>query len=65
MLDDHRRVAISGVANLGHDKGLRPQIIAGKPNNVTMPKNDFRDAHAVAEAVQRPTTRFVPAKTNE
>jgi transposase len=28
-------------------------------------KNDFRDPHAVAEAVQRPTTRFVPAKTNE
>ena len=28
-------------------------------------KNNFRDAHAVAEAVQRPTTRFVPAKTNE
>ena len=28
-------------------------------------KNDFRDAFAVAEAVQRPTTRFVPAKTNE
>jgi hypothetical protein len=28
-------------------------------------KNDFRDAHAVAEALQRPTTRFVPAKTNE
>ena len=25
----------------------------------------FRDAHAVAEAVQRPTTRFVPAKTDE
>jgi transposase len=25
----------------------------------------FRDAHAVAEAVQRPTTRFVPAKTND
>ena len=24
-----------------------------------------RDAFAVAEAVQRPTTRFVPAKTNE
>ena len=36
MLDDHRREAISGVANLGHDKGLRPQITAGKPNNVTM-----------------------------
>jgi transposase len=29
------------------------------------PKNDFRDTHAVAEAVQRPTTRFVPAKTND
>jgi hypothetical protein len=28
-------------------------------------KNDFRDAHAVAEAVQRLTTRFVPAKTDE
>src|ERR1700741_366716 len=28
-------------------------------------KNDFRDAHAGAEAVRRPTTRFVPAKTNE
>jgi hypothetical protein len=28
-------------------------------------KNDFRDAHAVAEAVQRPTTRFVPAKTDK
>jgi transposase len=28
-------------------------------------KNDFRDAFAVAEAVQRPTTRFVPVKTVE
>ena len=28
-------------------------------------KNDFRDAFAMAEVVQRPTTRFVPAKTNE
>ncbi len=26
-------------------------------------KNDFRDAHAVAEAVQRPSTRCVPVKT--
>src|SRR5262245_34669010 len=26
-------------------------------------KSDFRDAHAVAEAVQRPTTRCVPVKT--
>ena len=28
-------------------------------------KHDFRNAHAVAEAVKRPTTRFVPAKTDE
>ena len=26
-------------------------------------KNDFRDAHAVAEAVERPSTRCVPIKT--
>src|SRR6516225_4955562 len=28
-------------------------------------KNDFRDAHAVAEAVQRPSTRWVPIKTDD
>jgi transposase len=28
-------------------------------------KNDFRDAHAIAEAVQRPSTRCVPIKTDE
>jgi transposase len=28
-------------------------------------KNDFRDAHAIAEAVQRPSTRCVPVKTND
>jgi transposase len=28
-------------------------------------KNDFRDAHAVAEAVQRPSTRCVPIKTDD
>lgn len=28
-------------------------------------KNDFRDAEAIAEAVQRPTMRFVPTKTTE
>jgi|SRR5262249_695955 len=27
-------------------------------------KNDFRDAHAVAEAVERPSTRCVPTKTD-
>jgi len=28
-------------------------------------KNDFRDAHSVAEAVQRPSTRCVPIKTDD
>ena len=28
-------------------------------------KNDFRDAHAVAEAVQRPSIRWVPIKTDD
>ena len=28
-------------------------------------KNDFRDAYAVAEAVQRPSTRCVPIKTDD
>src|ERR1700719_3605243 len=28
-------------------------------------KNDFRDAYAVAEAVQRPSTRCVPVKTDD
>src|SRR5262245_54242548 len=37
LLNDHGREAISGVADLGHDGHLRPQFIADKPNNVTMP----------------------------
>jgi transposase len=28
-------------------------------------KNDFRDVEAIAEAVQRPTIRFVATKTGE
>src|ERR1700746_598654 len=28
-------------------------------------KNDFRDAHAIAEPVQRPSTRCVPVKTDD
>src|SRR3954468_10938019 len=28
-------------------------------------KNDYRDAEAIAEAVQRPTMRFVPLKSGE
>jgi transposase len=51
------------VAALGHDVKQVPPAYA-KPFRQGH-KNDFRDAHAVAEAVQRPTTRFVPAKTDE
>jgi transposase len=51
------------LAALGHNVKQVPPTYA-KPFRQGH-KNDFRDAHAVAEAVQRPTTRFVPAKTNE
>ena len=51
------------LAALGHDAKQVPPAYA-KPFRQGH-KNDFRDAHAVAEAVQRPTTRFVPAKTDE
>ena len=48
---------------LGHDVKQVPVSYA-KPFRQGH-KNDFRDAHAVAEAVQRPTTRFIPIKTND
>jgi transposase len=43
---------------LGHDVRQVPPVYA-KPFRQTH-KNDFRDALAIAEAVQRPTTRCVP-----
>jgi transposase len=47
---------------LGHDVKQVPPIYA-RPFRQTH-KNDFRDAYAIAEAVQRPSTRFVPVKTD-
>src|SRR6201981_3423925 len=51
------------LAALGHNVKQVPATYA-KPFRQGH-KNDFRDAHAVDEAGQRPPTRFVPAKTNE
>src|SRR3954471_6200873 len=46
---------------LGHDARLIPAIYV-RPYSKGQ-KNDFRDAEAIAEAVQRPTMKFVATKT--
>src|SRR5436190_5122252 len=48
---------------LGHDVKQVPPAYS-KPFRQGH-KNDFRDAYAVAEAVQRPSTRCVPVKTDD
>ena len=48
---------------LGHEPRLMPAKYV-RPYSKGQ-KNDFRDAEAIAEAVQRPTMRFVPTKTAE
>ena len=48
---------------LGHDVRIMPALYV-KPY-LKGQKNDFRDAEAIAEAVQRPTMRFVQTKTVE
>ena len=48
---------------VGHDVKQVPHAYA-KPFRQGH-KNDFRDAHAIAEAVQRPSTRSVPVKTDD
>ena len=48
---------------LGHDARLMPAKYV-RPYSKGQ-KNDFRDAEAIAEAVQRPTMRFVATKTPE
>lgn len=46
---------------LGHDARLMPAKYV-RPYSKGQ-KNDFRDAEAIAEAIQRPTTKFVATKT--
>ena len=57
----HRRSASSSSA-LGHEVKQVPPAYS-KPFRQGH-KNDFRDAHAVAEAAGRPSTRCVPIKTD-
>ena len=49
------------LAALGHDARLMPAKYV-RPYSKGQ-KNDFRDAEAIAEAVQRPTMKFVATKT--
>ena len=49
------------VKALGHDARLMPARYV-RPYSKGQ-KNDFRDAEAIAEAVQRPTMKFVVTKT--
>ena len=51
------------LSGLGHEVKQVPAAYA-KPFRQGH-KNDFRDAHAIAEAVQRPSTRCVPVKTDD
>ena len=46
---------------LGHDARLMPAKYVRAYSKGQ--KNDFRDAEAIAEAVQRPTMKFVATKT--
>jgi transposase len=48
---------------LGHDARLMPAKYV-RPYSKGQ-KNDFRDAEAIAEAVQRPTMKFVATKSAE
>ena len=51
------------LGTLGHDARLMPAKYM-RPYSKGQ-KNDFRDAEAIAEAVQRPTMKFVATKTAE
>jgi hypothetical protein len=51
------------LGTLGHDAPLMPAKYV-RPYSKGQ-KNDFRDAEAIAEAVQRPTMKFMATKTAE
>ena len=51
------------LASLGHDARLMPAKYV-RPYSKGQ-KNDFNDAEAIAEAVQRPTMKFVATKPAE
>src|SRR5262249_15402367 len=51
------------LTSLGHDARLMPAKYVRAYSRGQ--KNDFRDAEAIAEAVQRPTMKFVATKTAE
>jgi transposase len=51
------------LASLGHDARLMPAKYVHPYSKGQ--KNDFNDAEAIAEAVQRPTMKFVATKTVE
>ena len=70
-----RAVVADNTAVLNHSIRESPGSKATRPANHDLqpagpaprrtPRSLTASAHAVAEAVQRPTTRFVPAKSNE
>ena len=58
-----RITSVASSRTLGHDARLMPAKYV-RPYSKGQ-KNDFRDAEAIAEAVQRPTMKFVATKTAE
>ena len=56
-----RIISVASSRALGHDARLMPAKYV-RPYSKGQ-KNDFRDAEAIAEAVQRPTMKFVATKT--
>ncbi len=54
-------ISVVKLKALGHDARLMPAKYV-RPYSKGQ-KNDFRDAEAIAEAVQRPTMKFVATKT--